>query len=137
MHPMKPDWRALALLAALFSAWAIVALAPGCDGRPRPAEVVPSRPDCGAYARSLAKAQAAEEVREGRMSLLEGAAAFRDADTLLDGEPLGDSEAYCREMIAWVRGPDAEGKVLPDLASLLEAELDVLRQEGLLQLPAR
>jgi formylglycine-generating enzyme required for sulfatase activity len=40
---MKPDWRALALLLALFAAWAFVAFAPGCDGKPRPAEVIRRR----------------------------------------------------------------------------------------------
>jgi hypothetical protein len=33
--------------------------------------------------------------------------------------------------IRWVRRPDAEGKVRPDLACVLEAELDELRREAL------
>jgi hypothetical protein len=44
---MKPDWRFLSLLAALFATWLFFALAPGLD-KPRPAELVPARPGRGA-----------------------------------------------------------------------------------------
>jgi hypothetical protein len=128
---MKPDWRALALLAAIFALWEFAALAPGCDGgRPRPSELIPARPG-GAFERSLAKGRAAEAVRAGRLTLLEGAAAFREADRRCGGGEEGDEERYCRLMIDWVRGPSFKPPVLPDLASLLEAELDELRREGL------
>ena len=71
----------------------------------------------------------------GRTSTLEGAAAFRESDARYDGEP-SDAESYCREVIRWVRGHDTEGKVRPDLACVLEAELEELRREGL-RLPWR
>jgi hypothetical protein len=122
---MRPGWRALSLLLVLFCLWAVAALAPGCDGgKPRPAELIPAQPDRGAYARSLAKAKAAAAVKAGRLSLVEGAEAFRRIDEDLDGKPLADLDAYAGEVIRWVRGPDPDDKVRPDLADLLEAELD-------------
>jgi hypothetical protein len=36
---------------------------------------------------------------------------------------MADLDPYAGEVLRWVRGPDAEGKVRPDLADLLEAEL--------------
>jgi hypothetical protein len=38
MHPMKPDWRALTLLASLCPAWLLFTLAPGC-GASRPTDL--------------------------------------------------------------------------------------------------
>jgi hypothetical protein len=132
------EWRTLALLLALFAAWAFVALAPGCDGRPRPAVQIPARPDRGTCAWSLARARAADAVKAGRMTLLEGAAAFRNAERdNADAPAPDDLDAYCGLAVAWVRGPCAEVKTRPDLADLLEAERAELRREGLLQLPAR
>jgi hypothetical protein len=92
------DWRALALLL-LFADWAFVALAPGCDGRPRPAELILAKPG-GAFARSLAKGRAAEGVRSGLLTLLEGAAAFRDADRDNPDAPALDLDAYCELVVA-------------------------------------
>jgi hypothetical protein len=124
---MRPDWRVLSLLLALFGLWAIAALAPGCDGKPHPAELIPAQPG-GAHERSLAKSRTADAVRSGRLTLLEGAEAFPRIDQA-DDLPALDLDAACRELIRWVRGPDAEGKTRPDLADLLEAELQWLKAE--------
>ena len=128
---MRPDWRVLSLLLVLFGLWAVAALAPGCDGKPRPAELLPAQPG-GAHERSLAKARTADAVRSGRLTLLEGAAAIREIDQADLDAPALDLDACASEVIRWVRGPDAEGKTCPDLADLLEAERVELRREGLL-----
>jgi hypothetical protein len=133
---MRPDWRVLSLLLALFGLWAFAALAPGCDGKPRPAELIPAQPG-GAHERSLAKARTADAVRSGRLTLLEGAEAFRRIDRDNPDAPALDLDAYCREVIRWVRGPDADDKIRPDLADLLDAERAELRREGLLRPPRR
>jgi hypothetical protein len=130
--PKRPDWRALSLLAALCGAWLFFALAPGLD-KPRPAELIPAQPG-GALERSIRKSEAAAAVRSGRLTLVEGAEAFRRIDQDA-GAPAPDLDAYCGEVIRWVRGPDAGDKVRPDLGDLLEAELDELRQDGV-RLPA-
>jgi hypothetical protein len=71
------------------------------------------------------------------MSLLEEAAALRDADRENPHAPAPDDlNAYCEQVVAWVRGPDAEGKVRPDMADLLEAELNEPGREGV-RLPGR
>jgi hypothetical protein len=133
---MNPDWRVLSLLLVRFGLWAVAALAPGCDGKPRPAELIPAQPDRGAYARILAKGRTAEAVRAGRLTLLEAAAAFRDADRDNPDAPAPDDlDAYCGLVVAWVRGPCAGGKTRPDLAELLEAERVEMGWEELLRLP--
>jgi hypothetical protein len=85
---MRPDWRILSLLLALFAAWAFAALPPGCDGgKPRPAELTPTGPDGqaerhhkwvregrGLIDRMADKAAIAREVRAGWMTLPEAAA---------------------------------------------------------------
>jgi hypothetical protein len=134
---MRPDWRLLSLLLVLFGLWAVAALAPGCDGKPRPAELIPAQPGRGAYARSLARAEAAAGVRSGRLTLLEGAEAFRGIDRDNPDAPALDLDASCAEVIDWVRGADAENKVRPDLADLLAAELKEPKCNGLLIWPRR
>ena len=133
---MRPDWRVLSLLLVLFGLWAVAALAPGCDGKPRPAELIPAQPDRGAFARSLAKARTADAVRSGRLTLLEGAAAIREIDQADLDAPALDLDAYAGEVIRWVRWPDAEGKMRPDVTDLREAERVELRREAL-QPPGR
>jgi hypothetical protein len=130
---VKPDWRALSLLAALCIGWLSFALAPGWDGKPRPAELIPAQPG-GAFERSQAKAWTAAAVRAGLLTLLEGAEAFRRIDQDADAPTL-DLDAYEQEVIRWLRGPDPDDKIRPDLADLLEAERVELRREGPLQPP--
>ena len=127
---MRPDWRVLSLLLVLFGLWAFAALAPGCDGKPRPAELIPAQPG-GAHERSLAKARTAAAVRSGRLTLLEGAAAIREIDQADLDAPALDLDAYAGEVIRWVRWPDAEGKMRPDVTDLREAERVELRREAL------
>jgi hypothetical protein len=80
--------------------------------------------------RRLAKERAIAEVREGRRTLWEAAAVFRDADELFPtGSPTLDLDGYCLQVIGQVRW-SAHSRMRPDLACLLEAELDELRQDG-------
>jgi hypothetical protein len=60
----------------------------------------------GAFARSIAKAKAAEDVRAGRLRLLERAEAFREIEERLDYKPLADPDAYC----ALVKSPGCAGQ---------------------------
>jgi hypothetical protein len=129
---MRPDWRVLSLLLVLFGLWAFFALAPDF-GKPRPAELIPAQPG-GAFERSQAKARTAGLVRSGRLTLVEGAEAFRRIDQA-DDLPALDLDAYAGEVIRWVRGPEPDDKVRPDLADLLEAGRVEMRRKGGLQPP--
>ena len=124
---MRPDWRVLSLLLVLFGLWAFFALAPDF-GKPRPAELIPAQPG-GAFERSQAKARTAGLVRSGRLTLVEGAEAFRRIDQA-DDLPALDLDAYAGEVIRWVRGPEPDDKVRPDLADLLEAGRVEMRRKG-------
>jgi hypothetical protein len=87
--------------------------------------------------RLLGKVRAIAEVRAGRRTLREAAAAFRDADRLFPtGSPTLDLDDYCLQVIGHVRW-SARNRVGPDLACLLEAELDELRRDGFSTPPPR
>jgi hypothetical protein len=98
----------------------------------------------GLLQRSAGKWQAVEGLVEGRMSLLEAAARFRDLDrqppdfhwdafrNSMPGD--SDDERHCREVIGFIetRLPPRERT---DLIARLEAELQAHRQQGTLRLP--
>jgi hypothetical protein len=87
-------------------------------------------------AREDAIEQVTRGVVAGQLDLRQAAAALRDIDARLpSGRPPRDAEAYCREVIHWVR-PSQITRVQPDLATLLEAELDELLRDGLELPPA-
>jgi hypothetical protein len=108
-------------------------------GRPRP----PSPRVPGGAGHDEAKRVAALGVIDGRVTLLEAGAAFRDADAADPGrarraaDSLGGGSAdvgYCRSVIEWVR-TEAPPARAAELAGRLEAELEARRRDGTLRLP--
>jgi hypothetical protein len=94
------------------------------------------------------KERAACDVAEGRLSLLEAAARFRDLDAACAAAPMdylrqtnphvSDEERYCSQVIFRVREVLRKGLVCrPGVAEELEAEFRRLRHDGTLTFPAR
>ena len=92
-----------------------------------------------------AKFQVVEELHEGRLTLHEAAAQFRDLHhpendpnrelfrLLYKGQ--SDDERWCRQVISFVRGGSADKPDLLPVADQLEAELAVDLARGPLHLP--
>jgi hypothetical protein len=93
--------------------------------------------------RVLAKTEAVKELRAGRLTLVQAAARFRDADAAgppgCEPGPLpADEEGLCRAVIAWVRGSYVVDRFpeAPAMVARLEAELERLRgPDGIVRLP--
>lgn len=93
-------------------------------------------------ARNCAKHRIAGELIAGRLTLLEAAAAFRDADaygpatmlmTVFPDAPSLD-DAYCRSVLSYV-GQQAPPDLRETLTHDLETELSTRLRDGTLRLP--
>jgi len=92
-----------------------------------------------------AKFQVVEELHEGRLTLPEAAAQFRDLHNL-ESDPnrelfrllykgQSDDERWCRQVISFVRGGNSEKPDLVPVADQLEAELAQDLAKGSFHLP--
>jgi gas vesicle protein len=105
-------------------------------------------PDVAGLQRIKAKGAVTQQVIDGRLSLLEGAAWFKylneampeaRSDIAPEDAGLPEGECYCRQVIRWV-GTMAEqtsSDQTQNVARRLQSELDArLRRDGTVTLPA-
>ena len=111
---------------------------------PNPADAEARAAVRAILARTAKKRQAAEGLIAGRLTLLQAAAAFRDLDAQgpPTPSPLGvfpdsesEDEAYCRSVLGYVK-EEAPADRVGDLVRRLDDEIDALRRDGKLRLPA-
>ena len=115
----------------------------GAEARDNGAALQPPDPSNTAlHARYCVKSWVVHELIAGRLSLLEAAAAFKEADTLgpdstvMTGFPQSASpeEAYCRSVIAYVQ-IQAPSNRAEGMCRGLEEELSARLRVGALRLP--
>lgn len=111
---------------------------------PPPTYVVMCGPDYSGIARLETKRRLIGAVIAGRLSLLQAAANFRDADRrgprpavfalcVFPGAA-SEEEGYCRSVISWVH-VKAPREQAEELTRRLQAELDAHVRDGTLRLP--